>query len=247
MFLQTWSCSKSARTTFLFGYIVASASISLLRLIVTTGRKLRVLPAAEAAFRLVPAVPWDTPIDCHYQALTTCWHSAAAALSTEQQEQPVQAYLSEATLRIVHIRQALRRYLVDESREIRRRTCLIAFAAFLLHARHQQFTTRAAGVADHWLRSMDISEAVAVALLRWHGRQLRAAVAQDRRAYLDRLTRGHYTRPSAKPSRPPKLHAEATSFLCPSSTGTMGPLLTPLKRGPHAGGGILLLKNVGST
>ena len=148
-------------------------------------------PAAEAAFRLVPA-PWDTPIDCHYQALTTCWHSAAAALSTEQQEQPVQAYLSEATLRIVHIRQALRRYLVDESREIRRRTCLIAFAAFLLHARHQQFTTRAAGVADHWLRSMDISEAVAVALLRWHGRQLRAAVAQDRRAYLDRLTRGHY-------------------------------------------------------
>ena len=176
---------------------------------------MRVLPAAEAAFRLVPAVPWDTPIDCHYQALTTCWHSAAAALSTEQQEQPVQAYLSEATLRIVHIRQALRRYLVDESREIRRRTCLIAFAAFLLHARHQQFTTRAAGVADHWLRSMDISEAVAVALLRWHGRQLRAAVAQDRRAYLDRLTRGHYTRPSAKPSRPPKLHAEATSFPLP--------------------------------
>ena len=145
-------------------------------------------PEAEAVFRQVPAVPWHVPIDPHYQALTLGWHNAAAALAPEQPEQPVQAYLSVATLHIVRVRQALRRYLADESREVRRRTCLIVLAAFLLHARHQQFTARAAAVADQWLRAMDVSEAVAIALLRWHGKQLRAAVAQDRRAYLAHLT-----------------------------------------------------------
>ncbi|CAE7700056.1 rsmH [Symbiodinium sp. CCMP2592] len=92
-----------------------------------------------------------------------------------------------ATLALVRVRQALRRYLSQEAQETHRRLQLIGFAAFVSLRRGLPFSQTAVARADFWLRAMDVSEASAAALLRWYGRQLRTAVARDRQHYLEGL------------------------------------------------------------
>ena len=155
--------------------------------------------AALAALANIPSVAWSVPVDRHYQTLTDAWHEATQTFCTVPEDRPIQAYLSVDTLHLARIRQALRGYLSQEAQETRRRRCLIAFAAFVLHWRQGFFTPRAATAADNWLRVMDVSEAAAVALLHWYGQRLRQAVAGDRRRYLQNLVSGAALRDLRQP------------------------------------------------
>ncbi|CAE7837830.1 tyrP-A [Symbiodinium sp. CCMP2592] len=145
-------------------------------------------PEAQAALTRVPAIDWTVSVDQHCDTLVHAWHNAAAPLCSTDQPRPLQAYLASTTLDIVYHRQALRKYLSQEAGELRRRLSLIAFAAFVLHTQGRRFNPNAVARADFWLRAMDVSEAAAVALLHWYGKQLRVAVANDRRTYLQGLT-----------------------------------------------------------
>ncbi|CAE7935509.1 rsmH, partial [Symbiodinium necroappetens] len=145
-------------------------------------------PEAAGVIQQVPTFAWQVDVDPHYEGLSTCLLQAAESLDTVQQTAPVQQYLRPATLELVDLRGALRKYIKAENAERERRLCMIGFVAFRLHRQGSGFSAQATNTAGRWLSDIDHSIARAVALLQWYGRQLRRAVAADRRAYLQSLT-----------------------------------------------------------
>ncbi|CAE7407103.1 unnamed protein product [Symbiodinium microadriaticum] len=132
-------------------------------------------------------VPWHIDVDEHYDQLAAFWADAGAQLEPRTEHQPVQPFLSQDTLRLVKVRQALRAYLRDERAERHRRLLMFGFAAFCLHHRGDTFQPHHYSVLQRWFHDLDHSEAEALFRLMHLGFYLRKFVAADRGRYLAQL------------------------------------------------------------
>ncbi|CAE7432948.1 unnamed protein product [Symbiodinium sp. CCMP2456] len=131
--------------------------------------------------------PWHAAPDLQYECFVSQWRSAGQDLARKAPPRPRQVYLCPDTIGLVDTCRALRAYLRHEAGERSQRLLKLAFAAFVLLARRQQFTDATRSVADDWLRDLDYSEARAAALLRYFVGRLRKAVHKDRLSYLQGL------------------------------------------------------------
>ena len=137
--------------------------------------------------RMLPAVPWASAVDSHFDVWTTQWNRAWQDSVTGPCRRTVQTYVTDGTASLIAQRKAFRRYLSQETAELARRRLLFGFAAFLLHANGHEFAPGAVATLHYWLRQMHCSIAKASFWLRKLGCWVRHGVRKDRREYLDTL------------------------------------------------------------
>ena len=148
---------------------------------------------AEAQFALhsrlhaIPRFAWHLDADTHCSALTSAWNQVGADLVQPSGRAPRQAYANPEALQLISHRRALQEYLRAEDAERARRLLLIAWAAFRHALAGSVFTEVTRARADIWLTQIDQSRALAQAIFRWMGGQLRCAIAAGKRRYLQSL------------------------------------------------------------
>ena len=137
--------------------------------------------------RALPSSPWHADVDQQFTSFVAAWSAAGRLLTDSQTRVGHKTFISDPTLDLVGWCKAFRRYLHQERQERDRRWCLLAFAAFRLSWEHEVFRPAAVDRANTWFHDMDVSEATAVALLRWFVKALRRGLEGDRLAYLNGL------------------------------------------------------------
>ncbi|CAE7843562.1 unnamed protein product, partial [Symbiodinium necroappetens] len=176
------------------------------------------------ALQAIPPVAWPLDVDSHFACLASQLLQTATQFAPAARQAPTQQYLQPATLELVDIRGELRRYIKAENLEWNRRLAIIGFAAFCHCRNGSHFSDRARTVAGTWLSQIDHSVARAVGLLHWYGKQLRTAVAADRRTYLRGLAD---TAASCSLSSPKELY-QAIRKAFPKAQASRRSRFTPL-------------------
>ena len=134
-----------------------------------------------------PDTSWGAQVDKHYAGLVAHWNNAGATLIPHRTVKAQQSYIQPATMALVHNRRGLREFIRTCDQELRRRRLLLGFAAFLHHTRRTSFSMQATGLYAAWIRQARQTIARACSLLHSIGFQVRAAVKEDRAAYLGGL------------------------------------------------------------
>ena len=180
-------------------YLPASRCAVSRKQVVRPSQDFRHTTQALQVLGQVPRFPWELSTDQHYDALALSWRQQASQLTSAASEQPRQPYLSVSTLATVRQRQVCRAHLQADKVEQGRRLKLVAFAAFLHNAQGSTFHQGAVLQADQWLSNVDYSIARLATRLRHLCRQLRTAVANDRKQYLEGLVQAAADRTFANP------------------------------------------------
>ena len=136
--------------------------------------------------RTAPAIPWAVDVDKHFDTWVSICRHVWDTVTCHESHRPVQPYLAVTTLQLVRRRKALRAYLSQEDRALRRGYLMFGFAAFRLQVEFADGHYVASRLATH-VRAVRHSIARAVHMLQQTAAELRSAVKHDRLAYLQEL------------------------------------------------------------